>query len=134
AESDVTRLDVAVAATSAFMTLVAAQERVKAARADVERRDVFARSVRVLVDNELRPGADASRANAELARARTELIRAEQAEQISRAALADVLGIAGTQVEIDAGPLVNLPPRPRCLVGPPPHIQSRSPRKPGWMR
>ncbi|PYU99087.1 MAG: hypothetical protein DMG26_17140 [Acidobacteria bacterium] len=90
--------------------MVAAQERVKAARADVERRDVFARSVRVLVDNELRPGADASRANAELARARTELIRAEQAEQISRAALADILGIAGTQVEIDAGPLVNLPP------------------------
>jgi len=110
AESDVTRLDVAVAATSAFMTLVAAQERVKAARADVERRDVFARSVRVLVDNELRPGADASRANAELARARTELIRAEQAEQISRAALADILGIAGTRVEIDAGPLLNLPP------------------------
>ena len=110
AESDVTRLDVAVAATSAFMTLVAAQERVKAARADVERREVFAKSVRVLVDSQLRPGADASRANAELARARTELIRAEQAEQISRAALADILGIAGTRVEIDAGPLLNLPP------------------------
>ena len=116
AESDVTRLDVAVAATSAFMTLVAAQERVKAARADVERREVFARSVRALVDNQLRPGADASRANAELARARTELIRAEQAEQISRAALADILGLAGTQVEIDAGPLVNLPP-PTALPG-----------------
>lgn len=110
AESDVTRLDVAVAATSGFMTLAAAQERVKAARADVERREVFARSVHVLVDNQLRPGAEASRADAELARARTELIRAEQAEQIGRAALADILGSAGTQVEIDAGPLRNLPP------------------------
>src|SRR5712691_11780882 len=41
AESDVTRLDVAVAATNAFMTVLAAEERVKAARADMERRQVF---------------------------------------------------------------------------------------------
>ena len=110
AESDVTRLDVAVAATNAFMTLGAAQERVNAARADVDRRQVLTKSVHVLVDNQLRPGADASRADAELARARTELIRAEQADRVSRAALADILGIAGTPLEIQAGPLLNLPP------------------------
>jgi outer membrane protein TolC len=110
AESDVTRLDVAVTATNAFMTLLAVEQRVEAARADVERRQVFAKSVHVLVDNQLRPGADASRADAELARARTELIRAEQADRVSRAALADILGIAGTPVEIQAGPLLNLPP------------------------
>ena len=109
AESDVTSLDVAVAATNAFMTLLAAEERVKAARADVERRQVFTKSVHVLVDNQLRPGADASRTDAELARARIELIRAEQADRLSRAALADILGIAGTPVEIQAGPLLNLP-------------------------
>ncbi len=90
------------------MTLLAAEERVKAARADVERRQVFAKSVHVLVDNQLRPGADVSRTDAELARARIELIRAEQAHRVSRAALADILGIAGTQVEIQAGPLLKL--------------------------
>src|SRR5438552_13859557 len=109
AESEVTSLDVAVAATNAFMTLLAAEERVKAARADVERRQVFTKSVHVLVDNQLRPGADASRTDAELARARIELIRAEQADRVSRAALADILGIAGSQVEIQGGPLLNLP-------------------------
>ena len=86
AESEVTSLDVAVAATNAFMTLLAAEERVKAARADVERRQVFTKSVHVLVDNQLRPGADASRTDAELARARIELIHAEQADRVSRAA------------------------------------------------
>jgi outer membrane protein len=110
AEASVTRLDVAVAATNTFMTLLAAQEQVKAARADVDRRQVFANAVKVLVDNELRPGADSSRAKAELARARTRLIRAEQAEQESHAALADILGIAGTPVQIESGPLLELPP------------------------
>jgi outer membrane protein TolC len=110
AEASVTRLDVAVTATNAFMTLLAAQEAAKAARADLERRQVFANAVNVLVDNELRPGADNSRAKAELARARTRLIRAEQAEQISRAALADRLGIAGAPLQIESGPLLELPP------------------------
>lgn len=110
AEVAVTRLDVAVAAMDAFLTLLAAQERVRAARADVERRQVFAKSLHVLVDNQLRPGADASRAEAELARARTDFIRAEQAERVSRAALADVLGIIGIEFKIEAGPLLDLPP------------------------
>ncbi len=109
AETFVTRLEVGVAATNAFIASLAARERVKAARADVERRQVFSKSLRVLVDNQLRPGADLSRADAELAHARIELIRAEQAGRISRAVLSDVLGMAGTQVEIEAGPLLNLP-------------------------
>jgi len=110
AETAVTRFDLAVAVTNAFITLLAAQERVNAARANVERRQVFSKSVHVLADNQLRPGADASRADAEVARARTELIRAEQVDHVSRAFLADILGVAGTQVEIEAGPLLSLPP------------------------
>lgn len=123
ADTDVTRFDVAIAATNAFMTSLAAEERVKAARADVERRQVFTKSVRVLVDHQLRPGADASRADAELARARIELIRAEQADLVGRAALADVLGIAGTPVEIQAGPLLILRPE----TGLPPQSVSAHP-------
>jgi outer membrane protein TolC len=111
AESGVTQFDVAVAATIAFMTLLAAQERVKASRADVDRRQVFGNSVHVLVNNNLRPGTEASRADAELARARTDLARAEQAEQVSGAAFADTLGLAGTEININPGPLLNRPPK-----------------------
>jgi outer membrane protein TolC len=109
-EVAVTRLDVAIAAANGFLTLLAAEQSVSAAQADVSRREVFAKAVRVLADNQLRPGADASRADAELSRARIGLIRAQQEEQIRRAALAEVLGIAGTEVRIESGPLLTPPP------------------------
>ena len=110
AELSVTRLDVAVAATEAFITLLAAKQTVRAAQADVDRREVLAKSVHVLVTNELRPGADASRADAELARARTVLARAQQQQEVSRAVLADFLGLAGTEVDVQPGPLLDAPP------------------------
>src|SRR5258708_2293201 len=103
AESSLTRLDVAVATVNAYLTVLAAEQTVQAARADVERRETFQKAVRALVDNQLRAGADASRADAELARAKVNLARAQQQEQISKAALADILGIADTSVEVSAG-------------------------------
>lgn len=109
-EVALTRLEVAAAAGDAFLTVLAAEQRVKAARADVDRREVFAKSVHVLVENELRPGVDASRADAELAAAKTELIQAEATEAESRAGLAAILGVAGTQIQIAPGPLLELPP------------------------
>ena len=109
-EVAVTRLDVAAAAADAFLTLLAAQESSRAARADVDRRGILAKSIHTLVDHELRPGADASRADAELAAARTRLIEAESREQAGRAALAAILGIAGSDVKIEPGPLLALPP------------------------
>ncbi len=101
AEVGLTELDVAVAVTDAFTGLLAAQERTRAAEADVQRRRVFAESVGVLVKNELRPGADASRAEAELAGARIQLVQAQAGEQVARVTLAQVLGIAGTEVQAD---------------------------------
>src|SRR5215475_6258145 len=95
AEASLTRLDVSVATVNSFLTLLAAQETVRAAQADVERRETFAKSVHVLVDNQLRAGADASRADAERARSRVNLARAQQQEAMSRAQLANLLGIAG---------------------------------------
>jgi outer membrane protein len=109
-ELSATRLDVALAVANAFFTVAAAQQRLSAARADVDRRQVFANSVHVLVKNDLRPGADASRADAELAHAQVVLIQAQQAEAISRVALAEVLGIAGTDVQIKPGALLFNPP------------------------
>ncbi len=110
AQSDLTQLDVAGTAAQAFLAVVATQQVVRAARANVERRQVFAQTVHVLVKNELRPGADASRADAELARARTLLIQAETSEAVSQAAFAEILGLAGTAVQVEAGMLLGPPP------------------------
>lgn len=110
AEMELTRLDVSVKTAEAFVRLAAAQETVRAARAHVERQEVFANSVAVLVKNELRAGADDSRAQAELALARIQLIQAEQAEQISRSNLAQWLGVRPEEVQIAAQPLLVTPP------------------------
>jgi outer membrane protein len=100
AEASLTRLDVAVATVNAYLTVLAAQRTVRAAAADLERRETFDKAVRVLVDNKLRAGADASRAGAELARARVNVARAQQQDEISKAKLADILGLPDTSVEV----------------------------------
>lgn len=110
AEVALTRLDVAVATINAYLTLVAAEQTVRAAEADVDRREIFAKSVHVLVDNQLRPGADASRADADFARSKANLARARQQQEISRAALADILGIADSRVEVETSVFAKLPP------------------------
>jgi outer membrane protein TolC len=110
AEASLTRLDVSVATVNAYLTLLAAEQTLRAAQADIERRETFAKSVHVLVDNQLRAGADASRADAELARARVNLARAQQQAAISRAQLADILGIADQVVEVRESVLVGAPP------------------------
>src|SRR5262245_44574259 len=66
-QAALSELDAASAAADAFLTVLAADESVRAARANVERLQVFANNVRTLVQNQLRPGADQSRAQAELA-------------------------------------------------------------------
>jgi len=107
---EVTRQDVAVAAADGFLTLLASQQAVRVAEASMDRARVLANTIDVLVKNELRPGADASRAKAELAGAETQLIQARQAEQVGRVALAQLLGIAGTTVAINEGSLLQMPP------------------------
>lgn len=104
-----TRLDVSLATINSFLTLVAAEQTVHAAQADVDRREVFDKAVHVLVDNQLRAGADASRADAELARARANLARAFQQQETSRAALSNILGIADVAVEACEGALAQKP-------------------------
>src|SRR5712691_6406045 len=110
AEASLTRLDVAVATVNAYMTVLAAQQTVHAAEADLERRDTFDKAVRVLAENQLRTGADASRAEAEWARAKVNLARARQQEQVGRAVLADILGMADTTVEVRESSLLEPPP------------------------
>src|ERR1041385_2068832 len=97
----ITRLDVATSAADAFLALLAAEQAVRAAEANVTRAQVFADSVHVLVTSQLRAGADAARADAELSAARNQLNRAQQTMEISRAALAEALGKPGTFVDVD---------------------------------
>ena len=117
AQTDLTALDVAAAAADAFVTVLAADEAVRAVRANVDRLQVFADNVRTLVANQLRPGADESRANAELAIAKNQLSQAVQAADIARAALADAVGAAGTTVEPVMGRLGSLPQVPSPGAG-----------------
>ncbi len=100
-----TRLNVERAVGTAFLAVAAAQRAAAAARADLDRRDVLWRAVQALVDNQLRPGAEASRADAERAAARIRLIQAQQGVAVAQATLERVLGVAGGAVAIDASGL-----------------------------
>jgi outer membrane protein TolC len=106
----VTRLQVATAVGNYFLSALATQQAVTAAQANVDRWQVFDQSIHTLVDNSLRPGADSSRADAQLAVARIQLYQAQQAEQAALATLAALMGTAGTEIRLDAGHLLDLPP------------------------
>jgi outer membrane protein len=110
ATAQLTRLDVATRTADAFLRLAAAQEMVRAARANVERQQIFANVVVALVKNQLRPGADESRAQAELAAARIQLIQAEQADRVARAGLAQWVGADPADVRISTDSLLATPP------------------------
>ena len=87
-----TRLDVQNAVAAAFFGVVAAQRAVVALQADLERRNVLLQAVQTLVTNQLRPGADQSRVEAERAAAQTRLIQAQQSLAIAQATLNRELG------------------------------------------
>src|SRR5437762_6402640 len=108
-QAALTELDVASAAADAFLTVLAAEESVRAARANVDRLQVFANNVRTLVQNQLRPGADQSRAEAELAVANNQLSQAVQIAEVAGASLADAVGAAGASFELTAGALTVVP-------------------------
>jgi outer membrane protein len=110
AELALTKLDIAGVVGDAFLRLAAAQQQVKAAEADVDRRRVLATSIHALVKEELRPGADASRADAELAAAKIQLIRAQEFERESEATFAELLGVSDSKVAINADSLLATPP------------------------
>jgi outer membrane protein TolC len=117
AGAGLTRLEIGISTADAFLRLAAAQETVRAARANVERQEVFSNAVAVRVKNQLRPGADDSRAQAELALARIQLIQAEQAEQIGRANLAQWLGVRPSDVQINPERVLTVAPPPSPAPG-----------------
>lgn len=122
AEEGLTRLGVQNAVGSAFLAVVSAQQALAAADADVQRREVLARAAHTLVDNQLRPGAEASRADAELAAARTRAIQARAAVTLGQTTLARMLGIPDGQVGVNTTRLLdNIVPTTPAAVPPPWH-------------
>jgi outer membrane protein TolC len=101
-----TRLDVQAAVADAYLTDVAAQRAVVAAQADLDRRDVLRQALQTLVDNQLRPGAEASRADAERAAAQVRLALAQQRATIADTTLVRALGMTTGAVTIAADSLV----------------------------
>jgi len=105
-----TQFDVAVATADAYLSVIAAQETVRAAQAGVDRADAVLKTITAKVNAELRPGADQSRTEAEAAAARTQLIQAQQAVETARATLAQFVGIDSAQIAVVAANLTELPP------------------------
>jgi outer membrane protein len=113
ADADARKLDVAYLAADRLIGVVSREQAVKAARASVDRAQVFVTIVKAVVDQNLRPGADLSRAEAELAIARTNLVRAESAQRVSVAQLAEALGDSNAiTITVVPGKLLVLPTRP----------------------
>jgi len=105
-----TQYEIAVATADAFLTLAAAQETIRTAQAGVDRAGVLLRTITAQVNAQLRPGADASRADAELAAARTQWIQAQQAADVARATLGQFVGAEPAQIALDTSGLLKLPP------------------------
>lgn len=95
AQVDLARLQVGAHAGDAFLTVLASQQQLGVAQADVGRWQQIAAIIQALVDQQLRPGADASRAQAELAGARIRQSNAERNLAIAQANLAEALNWSG---------------------------------------
>lgn len=104
-----TRLDVAAATATAYLSVTAAQQQVLSAQADLNRRKTFSSSIHTLVDNQLRPGADASEADAEVAAAQTRLIQAQTAAKVAMAGLAQLLSLPSSQLELNGDAVLHPP-------------------------
>jgi outer membrane protein len=110
ADLALTQLQVAAALGNYFLLAVANRQSVTAAQANLARWQEFNKSIHILVDNQLRAGADASRADAELARAKIQLYQSQQAERVTLDTLAALMGTAGSEIKLDSGRLLDPSP------------------------
>lgn len=104
------QFEVAVNTADSYLTVVAADEAIKAAEAGVDRAVAMLKIITAQVAAQLRPGADQSRAEAELAAARTQLFQAQQAADVARATLAQFAGGEPAQLTLSPGKLLQIPP------------------------
>lgn len=104
-------LDVQYDAADKFIVAIEREQAVAAAKAGVDRAQVFVGIVKASVGTALRAGADLSRAEAELAFAKTALARAEAGRDVALADLRVALGAPRDAVlQLDPGRLAGEPP------------------------
>ncbi len=116
------RLDVGAHAADAYLTVLAAQQQVRVAELDRQRWQRIAATIAALVQQQLRPGADASRAEAELAGARIRLAQAQRDLAAATAVLEESLAWTGPVPQLAALPA---PPATPAAGTPLPHPQWR---------
>jgi outer membrane protein len=100
-----TKLDVCLAAANAFLDGLVAEEQLKAALQNQSSFSQFAEVVHAQVNASLKPGADASLAEAQFANSRNDVIRANLARELALANLGNALGLGGKLVRINASGL-----------------------------
>lgn len=115
----VNELDAMTQTADAFLSVLATQQVVKAARAKVERMQIFLDTVKVLAQKQMRPVTDQYLAEAELVRAKDEQIAAEQNYKIALSILVKWTGIESETTDIVAGALVKQIPENHFRVADP---------------
>ena len=103
-----TKFEIAAGAADGFLTVLAAEQTVKAAEAAVARGKTLAEIVGAQVRAELRPGVDLMRIKAELAMAEAQQIQAEQAVAMSKASLSQF--VTTSEFTAVPGALLDTPP------------------------
>jgi outer membrane protein TolC len=89
-----TKLDVAAAAADAYLTALAAEQAVAAAKAGITRNKEFEKVIEALTKAELRPGADLARIQADTIQVEMQVARAEQSVAQAKALLEQYVGAA----------------------------------------
>jgi len=102
AERRLTDLQLSSIAADVYLRALASEAVLVAARANVQRLEAFAVSVRTLVQSQLRAGSDLSRADAELATAANRVVEAERDAELARLTLAEAIGVPSTAVVLAA--------------------------------
>jgi len=116
-------LDLEYLAADKFIAAAERDQAVTAAKAGVDRAQVFLTIVQATVGSDLRAGADLSRAKAELSFAKTALSRAETAREVALAELREALGAPQAPLELQLGGLTGAPPPTlSSRAGADPHI------------
>ena len=103
-----TKFEIAAGAADGFLTVLAAEQTVRAAAAAVARAKTLEEIVGAQVQAELRPGVDAMRTKAEVALAEGQQIQAEQAVAMAKASLSQYLMTADFSAA--PGALLDTPP------------------------
>ena len=115
-------IEVEYAAADKFLVAAERDQAVAAAKAGVDRAQVFVNIVGATVGSDLRAGADLSRAKAELAFAKTALSRAQTARDLALSELRVALGAPDAKIELDVSHLGTPPASLATTRGRDPHV------------